>query len=138
MKRFGLTFTIATLATVLLGAIVVNVMTHEPRKANAQAVTTTQLPVATVTAVATSAVTIAPANAGRRTFSVCNNAGSANPLFVLPGTSPVVTTANGIQIAAGTCLNQPTNAVQSGTALGGGNSWQGITAGTATAAFIEW
>jgi hypothetical protein len=106
--------------------------------AEGQAITTVQLPVATVTSVATSAVTIVPANPGRRVASICNNSGSANPLFVLPGPTPVVTTANGVAIAAGTCLNPPANLLQSGTVGGGGALWQGITAGTATAAVIEW
>jgi hypothetical protein len=123
------------IALVIAAAVLFSLPKDE---ASGQAITSTQLPAATVTAVATSAVTIIPTNSGRRVASICNNTGSANTLFVLPGTTPVVTTANGVAIAAGTCLNPPANLLQSGTVGGGGNSWQGITAGTATAAVIEW
>lgn len=117
--------------------LIVAALAMGPHKAKSQAVTTTQLPVATVTANVTTGASlqVAPANPGRRTFSIC---AATNSIAALPGTT-AATAATGILIAAGTCLSPPTNAVQSGTALGGGNAWQAIgVSGTATVSFIEW
>lgn len=104
-----------------------------------QATTTVQLPAATVTSVGNVAVQIAPQNPGRRTFSICN--GSANSIYANPGTATgLTTTGGGALIAINTCLSPPPNAVQSGTVLGGGNSWFaiGTAAGPTIVSFIEW
>jgi len=124
------------LSVLLAGAALFGLMKD---KAEGQAVTTVQLPAATVTSVTSgAAVTIAPTNPGRRTFSICNGtAGSV--ISVLPGTATTVTATTGIQIASATCLSPPPNLLQSGTMGGGGNSWQAIAAGTtAVVSFIEW
>jgi len=135
IDRYPALKAIPLIAALFVAAIFFN---HKD-EANGQAVTTVQLPAATVTSVTSgAAVTIAPTNPGRRTFSICNGtAGSV--ISVLPGTATTVTATTGIQIASATCLSPPPNLLQSGTMGGGGNSWQAIAAGTtAVVSFIEW
>lgn len=132
MKRYLAGFAAGAFAAAVAAAALWQGIQH----AEGQAITSVQLPVATVTSVGASAVQIAPQNPGRRTFSICNGAGS---IALLPGTATTVTAANGIQLAANTCLSPPANLLQSGTMGGGGNSWQAIqNSGASVVAFIEW
>jgi hypothetical protein len=139
MKRY-LAGIFAGVAIAVLGGLAASQYGWEARKAYGQATTTTQLPAVTVTTgVANStAVQIAPTNPGRRTFSICNGSGAA--IYVLPGGVTLPTTTSGVPIAVSTCLSPPANALQSGTVLGGGNSWYAIAqaAGPTVVAFIEW
>lgn len=124
----------AGVALALAGAITADLLPH---KAKGQAITSVQLPVATVGSITGTASTLIATNPGRRTYTICNASGGGT-LFVLPGTAVTVTTSNGVLIAAGTCLSPPANLLQSGTAGGGGNSWQAISGSTTTATFLEW
>lgn len=136
MKKYLAGIAAGVFAAALAGAA----LWTATQKAEGQAITTVQLPAATVTSVSNTAVQIVAQNPGRRSYSICN--GSANAIFALPSTTGtgLTTSGGGVPIAVSTCLTPPPNLLQSGTAGGGGQSWWaiGVSAGPTVVAFIEW
>lgn len=109
----------------------------------AHAQPTVSLPTVTNTSVTSgAAVQIIPYNPGRRSITICNQAGTS-ALTVVPVnvTSAVVTpTASvGIPIAVGTCFAPPQVLTNSGTSGGVTAAWSAIAAGATTNALVlEW
>jgi hypothetical protein len=137
MKRDLPTFVMTCFAALIIGLAVTYLIPP------GQAQPTVSLPTATNTSVTSSpAVQIIPYNPGRRSITICNQAGTST-LTVVPVnvTSAVVTpTASiGVPIAVGTCFSPPQVLTNSGTSGGVTAAWTGIAASTTTNALVlEW